>query len=516
MPQILTDDDIKQLDSKSNQQKSPKQTSLTDDDITTIDKRGASGGDSPTLSLAGVASGVAKGASDTLEGIGSGVFSTAEGIYNLGRKGAKAVGLGDIPEAWDWLHKAAAPVQYTKDAQGKEVPTEKPSTSFKVGRTGEQIGEFFIPGGTAGRVAKVAEAAAGTGKVAKAVGMGTRAVGEGLAAGGVTLAQTGGDVDQAKRAAVTAGLMTGAFSTVGQVLKAVPVKRSIARFGYKDLKGFPKDVYNADVDDITSKALDEQIYINRHGLAKSENLQAAKKGAVDTLLNNTPGNVDWQTVEAPIRRLRQVAFDLGKNEEVASIDKYLHDFATAKGFTPPTPAVPPGQVPTGILGPNGTQIMRATPGSPMVPGTPPEMNLVEANEAKRQLQSFATNIFGRDGTSISDKQLDALMSTGIKRAIEEVVPEVKAMNRDTQLQAYITEAIDKALKGGGHIMSRGEMIMLFMLPKAGLAYVGLQIPAIRSAVAIASQRFAANAASRGANVGRILASQDPLGPVPKR
>jgi hypothetical protein len=473
---------------------------LEDTTTTPTDKRGTEG--TPPLNLLESlrqTSPLTTGR-EFMEGVGSGVARTLTGIRDVASKGTQYVGLGELPQVPEVLRKAG-------ETTGEEgIP-------FKVGRGAETIGEYFIPGGA---VRRGVQAAAKFGVIPKTL---AKAGGEAISAGAVTAAQTGGDLEAAKRASVIAGLTSGAFSTLGEVLQSVPVRRGVAKFAYGNLK-FPKDVTSADVDEILTKALDERTIISRAGLEKTYGKVALKKKAVDDLLARTPGRqVNWSIVEDQARNLQDIANKLGKFDEAKRIETYLTDFARAKGFkpaTPPvagTPATPPKQVPSSILGPSGQPFMKTIPGSPGtldIPGTPavpPRMNLTDANEAKRFLQDFATNIFGRDGLSITEKQLDALLSTGIKQAIEDVVPQVRAMNRDTQISGYLAEAIDTALKTSSHPLTRGEAIGLLLLPKATMAWFALSDPRIRTALVVAGDAFTRSLPKLGTAAGRVAASQ---------
>lgn len=82
---------------------------------------------------------------------------------------------------------------------------------------GEQIAEFFIPGGAVSKGAKAVEAATAGKRFADIVRLGARAGLEAGSAAAVTAAQTGGDLDDTTRSAVIAG----AIPVIGPtVLKA--------------------------------------------------------------------------------------------------------------------------------------------------------------------------------------------------------------------------------------------------------------------------------------------------------
>jgi hypothetical protein len=146
-----------------------------------------------------------------LVGAAKGVTSTIAGLVTLGAKTGNAI--------------AGKGFQVNTDPNSfmgrlNEV-TKARGYGENVGKIGEQIAEFFIPGGAEADVLKAADAgieglklaekAGVLGKgVAKAFGIGSRATVGGLSAAGVTALQTGGDPAQTKTAAILGSIFPGA------------------------------------------------------------------------------------------------------------------------------------------------------------------------------------------------------------------------------------------------------------------------------------------------------------------
>lgn len=125
---------------------------------------------------------IAAPVADALEGVGSGVWSTLQGAYNLIRM---VPGVGDkLPPPNEFIHHL----------------TEAPDTiAGHAGKLAEQGAEFIIP------VSKIAKATEGARLI-------MRAAAQGAGAGAVRAVQTGGDIPASADAAVigAAGPMAGA------------------------------------------------------------------------------------------------------------------------------------------------------------------------------------------------------------------------------------------------------------------------------------------------------------------
>ena len=124
-------------------------------------------------------------------GAGKGIASTMLGVSRM---------VGAVPE----------------DARLEHLGIQPPETTAeKVGFGAEQIGEFFVPGATAGKIPKVAALLGKSGKA----GMGIRAGSEAVGAGTVSMAQSGGDIKLASLDAAIDASFTAAFGAFTPLLK---------------------------------------------------------------------------------------------------------------------------------------------------------------------------------------------------------------------------------------------------------------------------------------------------------
>lgn len=146
-------------------------------------------------------------AGDVIKGAAKGVGST---LYSAGTMMEKG------------MEKLTGRPAITTSIAGRNIGgmEEKPqwltpqNTAQKIGYTGEQIGEFFLPGSAATKIGKVAELAVkGAPKLAKLAGFGVRSLAEGGIISGQTMAQTG-DVGESLNAA----LLGFAMPTAGKIL----------------------------------------------------------------------------------------------------------------------------------------------------------------------------------------------------------------------------------------------------------------------------------------------------------
>lgn len=467
------------------------------------DKRGAKS--SPTLTDQALGLG-----SDILEGVGSGVLSTAQGAYNLGRKGVSAVGLGELPAPPEWLQKAAAPVQYTKDEAGNEIPTDKPSLAFRGGRTAEQIGEFFIPGGATAKLGKAAETAVGVGKLGTLARIGATAAGEAAMAGGITSIQTGGDWEAAENAALTAGIASGAFNTVGTMLQSLPLDKL-----YLSKLKFPERFRGQRVDDIMDKAIGEGILISKGGAEKIGQIEKLEKVQRDALISqHLDDMVNIDIIQAPVLKMRQMAADLGETGIVQQIDSRLSNFFKAKGMKPPIPGTPAQTNPVYLALGTGPKTIPGTPGSP---GQGAQITVRDAIKAKDDFQMLAQNFFGK--FSEGKGQIRKLISGGLNDALEDISPAYKEMNKDIQNSKLLKQAINKYIDSnpGTFADPRTAILAWWSVPAAVIRGV-LASPYMRSALAIGTSRVGQAAPTIGSTVGRVAASQVPnfMPPVPER
>jgi hypothetical protein len=134
---------------------------------------------------------------NALQGVGSGVFSTLHGLDQMGAK------------AWSTI--SGTPEQSNIIPQSWTQPP--PGVAGPAGKIGEQVAEYLLPSGWLGKANKAVEAA----RLPWLTELGAKATIEAIPAYGITLAQTGGDTDAARNAAVMAFGVTSALPLIGAV-----------------------------------------------------------------------------------------------------------------------------------------------------------------------------------------------------------------------------------------------------------------------------------------------------------
>lgn len=429
----------------------------------------------------GLVQGALKAGKNVLEGIGSGVARTATGMRDLVNAGTKAVGIGEIPDVPGELRKAGSDVQ---------TPGQENSTGFSVGRGLETIGEFVAPGSMVTRGANLAaKAGSKVGPLAEvAAKIGGRAAGDAAAAGAITAAHGEGMEDIAK-AALTAGALSGAFASVGTALKSIPSNRLYMR-GLK----FQQRFQGQREEEIIGKAIDDGILISHGGAKKAAAFEKMKQADVQALIQaHGQDLVDLDVVRKPMLQFRDEMALIGKTGIVKKINARLAQYEEAKGALPGTKGTPSSSVPSPVLGPNGQRIMHTTPGTPATPATPAKITIAEAQQDKNLLQSLASEVYGK-GTKPSAAHIEKLLGVGVRQAIEEVVPEVKQLNRDAQNYKLLKQAITKYVNSNPELLSPRTAVLALWNSKAALVYGALQNPYIRSALAIAKDRAEKSAA----------------------
>lgn len=236
--------------------------------------------------------GVKGTAQDVSVGVAKGLGSTLFGAGKLGEKILR----GTVGKVKEFI---------TGREQGEATFQEKPEilepqgSAEKAGFLAEQIAEFLIPVGTLTKVEKAAAGAVkGTGALAKAARVGTRAGIEAAAVGGQTALQKGEVENEAKSAALIAGLFPvagaiaekplGKLATKIEDVVIKPTKADI-RGGFKtsnvfkyDLGGSLKQVLNKSQNKLNAfaKRLDGVIDdVNTQGFTTNVDLLSAAQRA---------------------------------------------------------------------------------------------------------------------------------------------------------------------------------------------------------------------------------------------
>ncbi len=149
-------------------------------------------------------------------GVGKGVLSTFKGASQLGQDIGNLV----LPKSMEMTPYSEENLQ-KDEGIGKlfrEQNLEAQGTAEKIGKTSEQVGEFFIPASKISKVSNVAKTAIkGSGFLNSTARVLAQGAIEGIGNAGVTLAQTGGDIKEAVKTALIAGGLKSAISGIGEV-----------------------------------------------------------------------------------------------------------------------------------------------------------------------------------------------------------------------------------------------------------------------------------------------------------
>lgn len=450
------------------------------------------------FSVGGSAKAFATGGKELLEGAGAGVAHTLTGLRDIAAKAFP--GIPEFPTL-------------------REAGTTPPEASpyFKTGKLAEQFGEFFLPGSIVG---KAVEKVAPLGTAAEIF---TRGAGEAAAAGATTYAQTGGNAEQAAKAALAAGGMSAGMATIGQALKAVapkvyagPTFRGLfpSRFQREGILEEAKGTGESRINEIVGTAIDNGINLSLRGAGKAAVAEAASQAERDAMLTQHANDlVDPSIVLSPLNNLRDMLEGVpGKEKAVRRIDKEISDVLTAHGYVPPTPATPATSVTSPIVGPSGAPIVHTIPGKPAVPATPPQITVEEAQRLKNVLQNEADSAWGKTAKGARQAQLDKSLSVGYMKALEDVIPELRAANRDIQNKKLLKNAVVDMMASDPN--SRHEWAIaaaLFGHPTA-LSYLALTNLRVRSALAIIADRMSQGLTSGAGVAGRGAAMAAPQVP----
>lgn len=427
---------------------------------------------------------------DITEGVGSGVANSISGGMKLVKKGANAMGI-PFPNSPQFLDKAGAPVQY--DASGNPV---EPSTAFKLARGGEQMGEFFVPGG---EIAKGVEAAGKFGKLAE---FGAKVGGEAASAGAITGAQSGGDVDAAKNAALLSGAMVVPFAGVEAALKAI---KPATLYAPKAIVDKIEDRFRGNrLNEIVGQAIDNKIVISAAGAKKARAIETMGQGERDALIAAHPNSlVNFSEVSQPLLEFRDLARRFGMTGTVNTIDSRLRAVADEHGFQPATPGTPASTVTSPVLGPNGQPITHTVPGTPPTAAVPPQITVPEAQDLKNFGQSLAHDAFGRLNETADATKIHQVLSEGLMKSLETMIPEIKGINRSIQNTKIIRSAIEDYVNANPELASPRVAMWAWFDPKAALTVGMLQSPRFRSALAVAAHN---NIISNLGGVGARIAA----------
>lgn len=457
--------------------------------------------ETPVTTTGGLLPAVAQGAKDAFEGAGSGVANTLTGAYDLVNKGVKAIGMRGLPELPSVMREAAS---NPEDASG----------AFKLGRVGEQVGEFFVPGGGISKLGKAANFGGKLGAGAEYLTKVGLNAAKDTAISGV---QSHGDSDTMFNAAVTGAVMAAPGQTIDTVLKGIKPTTLYAPEGFMP---FVADRFAKPgrFDDIVGQAIDNNINISRAGLSRAQSLHNTQTVARDTRIAGHAGVlVDNDTVYEPLRGLQNIAARFGETGVVKQIDKRIAAVEAAHGGLPAVPAgtatLPPIN-PQATLTPAG---MPRTVNTPYIPAVKGKITVNEAQELKNFGQSLASEMYARAGDSVGAQKVREELARGFMHSIEEVIPQVKDMNRNLQNTKVIRDAIESYITSNPSLVNMKTLVWAAVAPKsAGVSLLAL--PRVRSALAIAAKNGTFSAVGNrlgdlGAGIATQMAPDIPQMPV---
>lgn len=441
----------------------------------------------PINSSASFAPKVGRAALDAVEGFGSGVANTVVGTRDLLSKGTKALGMGELPDVPAVLREASTT---PPDASG----------AFQAARTGEQIGEFFVPGLDVGKAAEAANFGGKLGAGAEYLSkVGLTATRDAAQAG----MQSHGDADTMKNAAIMGAVVSAPGATIDSVLKAI---KPTTLYAPEAFMPFIEDRFKkgSRFDDIVGQAIDNNINISRAGLKKAQALHDTQTAVRDTAIAAHSNElIDTSTVYEPLRGLQDIAARFGETGVVKQIDKRIAQIEATHGGLPGVPAgtatLPPIN-PKATLTPAG---MPRTINTPAVPAVPGKITVGEAQELKDFGQSLAAKMYAQTGESVGAQKIRQELASGFMKSIEEVVPQVKEMNRNLQNTKIIRDAIDSYITSNPSLVNMRTLVWAAVAPKsAGISLLAL--PRVRSALAVAAH--SGTFASAGNTLGSMGAA----------
>ena len=155
------------------------------------------------------------GIGDVLTGIGKGATQTAVGLGQVALKGYNLI--PGLPGK-DLVRQS---IETGEDIKRTQLAPE--NTAQKIGKVGEQIGEFFIPTGAGAKGLQLgSKLTSKAPKLAQGIAkLGGQSLGEAVEFAGKTFLQTGGDTGESIKAGVIGGVATPITKGIGAVAKGV-------------------------------------------------------------------------------------------------------------------------------------------------------------------------------------------------------------------------------------------------------------------------------------------------------
>lgn len=333
--------------------------------------------------------GALKGAGHTIASIGELGAKALSPIDKL--TGAKPIKSGDTERA---LNRVSG-------SQSSLTPT---NTAQKVGFGAEQIGEFFIPAGFAGKAVKAAESGIDTLKAGKLVKnlskLTTKSAVEGIA-GASTVAAQGGTKEDIRNV----GIVSAAFPVFSKALSSI-------------IEKVPETAWSAilkrsPVESAKNPILPAQA--SKAGLLSSTRtglIEQAKKGiqavevTLDDLLKNSKETINGNKVAGYLDELSSAYSGIpGEQSSVATIQDIANNVRSL------------GDIPA-----------------------------IKANELKRDIYSLISKTYGKGTLEIPAKrEAQKLIAHGLKKEIEAIIPEAQSLNAKQAVFLQVKKALEKSL-----------------------------------------------------------------------
>jgi hypothetical protein len=323
--------------------------------------------------------------------------------------------------------------------------------------------------------------------------------------------------EKTAQAALFSGISSGAFSTIGGLLNSIPPSVAYSKLYIPSRFDLHKR------NEIYADGIENAINISKAGIDKARAVEELNRAGVQNIIDqNGHVAIDPNIVKAPVAKLLDWADKIGDKEMAKSINKTWKNFSERYGAIDAVPATPsttiqvPGANPAASLTPAGMPRTISMPGTPAQPAKPMTMTLAEANDVKGALYGVLEDAYGRLGSN--KKLAQKAVARGLKESIEDIAPEVKALNQNTQNAKILGDAIEKYVEANPDLL-QGYHLAYFLaaglgnyLPHAsGYAAAAATIdalrnPRIRSALVLtahgqgpvaAAARGAATLATRG-------------------
>jgi len=242
-----------------------------------------------------------RGLGEISTGVAKGGLSTLQGLGQLTLRGAEAI---------TGKEKGALGSQETFFQDKTKLEAKTPLE--KVGKFGEQVAEFAIPGGAITKAGKVAGAVTGASKLGKLGGLGIKAGTEAIGFGGISATQTGELGKEARDTAIISAL----FPVAGAVSTAVKNSKITETISKRLINSLIKPSLR-----VESYGKNPGLRVAQEGLTASSFEDLSKKiserrgsifGEMETIANKSGKTVDLSDVIIPIDKALEKAMKTPK------------------------------------------------------------------------------------------------------------------------------------------------------------------------------------------------------------